>query len=156
MDIYLDKAHLKDKDILHRLLQYSLYEESLYDQNEMNEYALFDYEKFDCYFGGSDREAYFIREQDTDKLLGFVMIDTCIQKDSTAHTIKEFLVIPKYRKNKVGKKAAFACFDMYKGNWEVSPSFGSSLAHNFWKKVIDGYTGDDNNLVGDAFVFKND
>ena len=82
------------------------------------------------------------------------MIDTCIQKDSTAHTIKEFLVIPKYRKNKVGKKAAFACFDMYKGNWEVSPYFGSSLAHNFWKKVIDEYTNGENEFIDRLFRFK--
>ena len=43
MEYYLDKVNVKDKDILYRLLQYSLFEESLNDGNEMNENAIFEY-----------------------------------------------------------------------------------------------------------------
>ena len=44
---------------------------------------------------------------------------------------------------------------MYKGNWEVSPSYGSDSAYNFWKKVIDEYTNDDNKLNDGIFIFNN-
>ena len=65
------------------------------------------------------------------------------------------MIIPKYRRNKSGKKAAFETFNLYKGNWEVSPSYGSDSAYNFWKKLIDEYTNDDNKLNDGIFIFNN-
>ena len=47
----LDRVKVEDKDILYRLLQYSLFEESLTDQNEMNNEAIFEYKYFDKHFG---------------------------------------------------------------------------------------------------------
>ena len=55
MEYYLDKVNIKDKDILYRLLQYSLFEESLNDGNEMNKNAIFEYKYFDLYFCYNDR-----------------------------------------------------------------------------------------------------
>ena len=72
--------------------------------------AIFEYKYFDRYFTGDDRDAFFIREQGTNKLLGFVMISTYIQKENEGHSIAEFMVIPKYRRCKIGKKVAFKCF----------------------------------------------
>ena len=155
MQIYLDKVSKTDKDILYRLLQYSLFEESLNDGNEMNNDGTFEYKYFDNYFSDNDRDAFFIREQETNKLLGFVMINTYMQKTSNGHSIAEFMVIPKYRKNKIGKETAFKCFDMYKGNWEVSPSFGSETASTFWNKVINEYTNNKNEFVDRIFIFNN-
>ena len=155
MNIILDRVTKENKDVLFRLLEYSLFEESSNDGNEMNDEAIFEYKYFDSYFTENDREAFFVKEQETNKLLGFVMINTYMQKCSSGHSIAEFMIIPKYRRNKIGKKVAFECFDMYKGNWEVSPSYGSELAYNFWKKVIDEYTNDDNILNDGIFVFNN-
>lgn len=155
MKIYLDRVLEDKKDILYRLLEYSLYEESLNDGNEMNDEAIFEYKYFDRYFTDNDRDAFFIREQNTNKLLGFVMINTYMQKCDSGHSIAEFLVIPKYRRCKIGKKVAFKCFDMYKGIWEVSPSYNSESAYSFWKKVIDEYTNGKNEFVDGLFIFEN-
>lgn len=140
MNIYLDKVDISKKDILYRLLEYSLFEESLNDGNEMNDQAIFEYKYFDSYFTDDDRDAFFIREKQTDKLLGFVMINQYVQKIDKGHSIAEYMVIPKYRKKHIGKMVAFECFNMYEGNWEVSPSFGSNSAYQFWNKVITEYT----------------
>jgi len=155
MNIILDRIKEEEKDVLYRLLEYSLFEESLNDGNEMNDDAIFEYKYFDSYFTDNDRDAFFVRERETNKLLGFVMINTYMQKCSSGHSIAEFMIIPKYRRNKIGQKVAFECFDMYKGNWEVSPSYGSDSAYNFWKKVIDEYTNDDNKLNDGIFIFNN-
>ena len=155
MNIILDRIKEEEKDVLYRLLEYSLFEESLNDGNEMNDAAIFEYKYFDSYFTDNDRDAFFVRERETNKLLGFVMINTSMQKCSSGHSIAEFMIIPKYRRNKIGQKVAFECFDMYKGNWEVSPSYGSDSAYNFWKKVIDEYTNDDNILNDGIFIFNN-
>lgn len=69
MNIYLEKVTIENKEILFRLLQYSLFEESLNDGNEMNDNALFDYIYFDKYFIEKEREAYFIKDQEQNTLL---------------------------------------------------------------------------------------
>ena len=155
MNLILEKVKNDKKDVLYRLLQYSLFEESLNDGNEMNDEGLFEYKYFDNYFTDDDREAYFIKNEETNKLLGFVMINTFMQKSNNGHSIAEFMVIPKYRKNKIGKEIAIRCFNMYKGNWEVSPSIGSEQAYLFWKKVIDEYTNNNNEFLDGIFIFNN-
>lgn len=119
----------------------------------MNEEALFEYKWFDCYFTDDNREAYFIREEESDKLLGFVMINTYVQKCDSGHSIAEFMVVPKYRRNKIGKSAAIKCFEKYPGKWEVSPSYGSESAFGFWKNVINEYTKGNNKFIDGVFVF---
>lgn len=153
MDIILEKVEECKKDVLYRLLQYSLFEESLNDQNDMDEDALFEYPWFESYFTEEERDAYFIREQGTGRLLGFVMINTYVRKWDSGHSIAEFMILPKFRRNKIGKKAAFVCFEKYPGNWEVSPSYGSEQAYLFWKYVIYEYTGKNNQYEDGIFLF---
>ena len=155
MNLFLEKVTIDKKDVLYRLLQYSLFEESFNDGNEMNNEGLFEYKYFDNYFTDADRDAYFIKNTETNKLLGFIMINKYMQKSDNGHSIAEFMVIPKYRKNKIGKEIAIRCFNMYKGNWEVSPSIGSEQAYLFWKKVIDEYTDNNNEFLDGIFIFNN-
>lgn len=133
MEIELERVPVEKRDVLFRLLQYSLFEESLTDLNEMNDDALFDYPGFDAYFTEAQREAYFIREKTTAKLLGFAMVRG---HEDGRHSIAEFLVIPKYRRNGVGSQAAKACFSLHEGLWEVKPAYGSESAKAFWQRVI--------------------
>ena len=133
MEIVLCRAMPEKRDVLFRLLQYSLFEESLTDFNEMNDDALFDYPWFDAYFIEPKREAYFIRENGSDRLLGFAMVRA---HEDGRHSIAEFMVIPKYRRRGVGSQAAKACFALHNGLWEVKPAYGSEQAKRFWQKVI--------------------
>ena len=155
MNIILDRVKEENKDVLYRLLEYSLFEESLNDGNEMNDDAIFEYKYFDSYFTDNDRDTFFFWVKEINKILGIVIINTYMQKCTAGHSIAEFMIIPKYRRNKIGRKVAFECFDMYKGDWEVSPSYGSDVAYSYWKKVIDEYTNNDNKLNDGVFVFNN-
>lgn len=156
MNIYLEKVKEENKEVLYRLLEYSLYEESANDLNEMNEEAIFEYKYFNSYFTDDDRDAYFIREKETNKILGFAMVNTYVQVFENGHSIAEFMVIPKYRKNNIGKKVAFELFDRYRGNWEVSPSYNSCSALFFWNKVIKDYTSSNYKFENDLFLFNNE
>ena len=151
----LERVKIEDKDILYRLLQYSLFEESLTDQNEMNNEAIFEYKWFDSYFQDNNREAYIIKEQNTNKILGFAMVNQYMQKSKDGHSIAEFMIVPKYRRLKIGKRVAIELFNMHKGNWEVKPSYGSVVALAFWKSVIDEYTQNDNTFKDGIFIFQN-
>lgn len=153
MNIILKKVRKTQKEILYRLLQYSLFVESQNDRNDMNEDALFEYPWFESYFTEKDREACFIREAESERLLGFVMVNTYMQKGGSGHSIAEFMVLPKFRRNKIGKKAAVMCFEKYPESWEVSPSCGSEQAYLFWKNVIDEYTDKKNEYEDGIFRF---
>ena len=150
----LERVKIADKDILYRLLQYSLFEESLTDLNEMNSEAIFEYKWFDNYFKDENREAYFIKEQGSNKLLGFAMVNQYMQKNENGHSIAEFMIIPKYRRLKIGKRVAIDLFNMHKGIWEVKPSYESKSAFLFWKNVIDEYTNNDNKFEDGLFIFQ--
>ena len=150
----LERVGLEDKDILFRLLQYSLFEESITDLNEMNNDAIFEYKWFDNYFQDDNREAYFIKEKQSNKILGFAMVNKYMQKNADGHSIAEFMIIPKYRRLKIGKKVAIELFNMHKGIWKVKPSYGSERAFLFWKNVIDEYTKNNNTLDDGIFVFQ--
>ena len=156
MKTYLYIVKKEESDILYRLLQYSLFEESETDLNEMNDEALFEYKYFDLYFTDNDRYAFFIKEYDTNKILGFVMINKYMQKYKEGHSIAEYLVIPKYRRNKIGKQVAFEVFDKFPGNWEVEPSYYSEKAYLFWKKTISEYTNNNYKYEDEIFMFNNE
>lgn len=155
INFYLEQATEKDKNVLFKLLQYSLFEESETDLNEMNSNAEFDYKYFDKYFTDNDRFAYFIKETISGKLLGFAMINQHTEVVPNGWSIAEFLIIPKYRRLGIGKKVAFELFDKFDGNWEVSPSFGSKKALTFWEKTISEYCNNDFKIVNNLFVFSN-
>ncbi|MBE6894573.1 MAG: GNAT family N-acetyltransferase [Ruminococcaceae bacterium] len=154
MEIILEKITEKDKNTLFRLLQYSLFEESATDLNEMGTDGLFEYKWFDKYFTDNNYDAFFIKSKYDNKLLGFVMVDTYMQKTDSGHRIAEFMVIPRYRRNKIGYSAAVKVFDMYSGKWEVSPSYNSHTSYNFWKNVIDRYTDNNNHFEEGIFIFE--
>ena len=155
MEVYLSNVKNEEREILYRLLQYSLFEESENDLNEMNSEAVFEYKYFDSYFTDNNRYAYFIKEKGTNRLLGFVMVNEYMQKYMNGHSIAEYLVIPKYRRNKIGKKIAFAIFDKFPGNWEVKPSYNSEKAYKFWKKTIEEYTNYNYEFSDGIFMFNN-
>ena len=151
MKFYLDKVTTSNKEILYRLLQYSLFEESMYDFNEMNIEGLFEYKEFGLYFTDVNRYAYFIKEKGNNKLLGFVML----RKDGNNYNLTEFMIIPKYRRKGLGREVALMVFKMYRGNFEVSPSFGSKGAFNFWESVIKEYTNNNYKYIDGIFKFNN-
>lgn len=156
MKIVLQNVQESQKNTLFRLLQYSLFEESLTDLNEMNDDALFEYPWFDAYFVETEREAYFIRDLQNGKLLGFAMINTYTSSGMQGHSIAEFMVLPKYRRQGIGMLAAHACFDLHAGHWEVRPAYQSESAYRFWEAAIGQYTAGDFSWNKTWFSFKNE
>ena len=150
MEYQLEKVTLDKKEILYNLLQFALYDGSQYIKNELNEKGMFNYTWFDNYFTDLDREAYFIKS--SNNYLGFVMINGNLKFNKSGKSVAEFLIMPQYRRNHIGKKVAIEIFDKYKGYWEVEPIEGSEQAYYFWKKTIEEYT-ENNYEIKDNQVF---
>ena len=153
-DIVLVKEN--EKVILYKLLQFALYDGSQYIDNELNTNAEFEYTWFNNYFTDSDRNAYFIKNND--ELLGMVMVNENLKFLKDGKCVAEFFILPKYRRNHIGKKVAFEIFDKYKTDWEVQPMENNHVAYLFWKSIITEYTNGNykikNDGIEDVFIFK--
>ncbi len=98
---------------------------------------------------------FFIVETKIGKILGFAMINTYTQYSIAGHSIAEFMVLPKYRRNKIGEQAAVMCFERFPGQWEVTPSLGSGTANMFWRYVISKYTNNEYTVEDLTYIFEN-
>lgn len=154
MNYKLEKVKLEEKEILYNLLQFALYDGSKYIEKELNENGEFEYRWFNNYFTDQDRLAYFIKSDDN-KILGFFMINQNMKYHNEGHSVAEFLILPNYRRNHIGKRVAFDVFNMLKGNWEVEPIENSDEAYYFWKKTIGDYTNNNFEYKNKLFIFKN-
>ncbi len=156
MEYFLEKVEEPKKDILYRLLQFSLYDGSQYIDNELNDDCLYDYKWFNNYFTDDNRDAFFIK--DNDNYIGFVMVNENLKFNKSGKCIAEFLVIPRYRRCHIGKRVAYDIFNMYDGLWEVQPMENNPIAYAFWKNIINEYTNGNyeikNDGVEDVFLFR--
>jgi predicted acetyltransferase len=50
--------------------------------------------------------------------------------------VAEFFILRKYRRNRVGSRAAATLFAMTPGQWEVPVAFYNRPALEFWRKAI--------------------
>ena len=153
MDIKLEKVTSEEKAILYNLLQFAIYDASQYVDIDLNESEFFDYNWFENYFIDDDRDAYFIKMGD--KLIGFVMVNENLKIYSNGKSIAEFLILPSYRRKKIGKQVAIAIFGMYLGNWEVEPIENSIQAYKFWQNTIKEYTNNNYEEKNKIFIFNN-
>ena len=157
MNYEIVKVKDNEKDKLYRLLQYALYDGSQYIDNEIDDNCIFEYKWFNNYFTDDDRDAYFIK--DGNKFLGMAMINENLKFNNSGKCIAEFLIMPMYRRNHIGKQVAYDIFEMFKGDWEVQPMENNPIAYSFWKNIINEYTNGNytikNDGVEDVFIFNN-
>lgn len=77
-----------------------------------------------------------------DKLAGFALISerSKITGTSGVFDMTEFFVLRRFRRQGVGRAAAFAAFDRFDGPWEVRQRVENPDATAFWRRAIDEYT----------------
>ncbi len=149
MNYEIIEAKKSEKEKMYKLLQFALYDGSQYIDNDINENCIFEYNWFDNYF-----------IKNNEKYLGIVLVNANLKFNKNGKSIAEFLIIPKYRRNHIGKKVAYDIFEKFKGNWEVQPMENNPIAYTFWHNIIAEYTN--NNYIirkvkeGDIFIFNNE
>ena len=157
MNCEIVEVKQEDKEKLYKLLQYALYDGSQYIDNNINDDCIFEYKWFDNYFVDNDRYAYFIKSGST--YVGMVMVNENLKFNKNGKCIAEFLIMPRFRRNHLGKRVSYEIFDKFKGDWEVQPMENNFVAYSFWKSVISEYTNDNyiikNDVIEDVFIFNN-
>lgn len=77
------------------------------------------------------------------QVAGFLLVNTdgYLRPGSGVKAIPEIFVLRRYRRQGIGKSAAFQIFDRFPGKWEVLESDFNALGQTFWRRVISEYTG---------------
>ena len=162
VEIRIEPVLPEQKSVFIQLLNLYNYDFTEYENSDINESGYFNDYYSDDLFTDDTRKHFFIRADG--KLAGFMIIRNGgyrYLEDKNAHTVDEFFVMKKYRRNGVGSFAAKTAFDMFRGIWEVCQMQNNIPARKFWKSVIADYTqnnyqkcGTENDdMVG--FIFDN-
>lgn len=77
-----------------------------------------------------------------DKIAGFVLVNLKDPeiKDQDLHSVAEFFILKKYRKQGIGKIAAEKIFNIFPGKWRIVMLSKNVIAQHFWRKVIKDFT----------------
>jgi len=103
---------------------------------------------FAAYWQEPERHPFLLRADG--KIAGFALIRQ-MDTEPSAFDMGEFFVLRRYRRSGVGRTAACALFDRFKGKWEVRELVDNLPAQGFWRRIIADYTGGDFTEVKEFF-----
>lgn len=102
---------------------------------EVSADGLFTYEGLDLYWREEGRVAFTIHAED--RLAGFALVNRWSALDRPLdHAVGEFFVMRKYRRHRVGLRAAKLLFERFGGRWEVGVAWYNPPALSFWRTVV--------------------
>jgi predicted acetyltransferase len=139
--IELHEAGPADVPVLGRLMQLYLYELGTLDGWDIGPDGLYgDGPRIERFWTAPERRSFLIRAEGA--LAGFALVRRGTRfAGEQAHEISEFFVLAKYRRRGVGAEVSRRLFDRFPGRWEVTQLSTNMPAQEFWRTVIDRYTG---------------
>jgi predicted acetyltransferase len=135
------EAPAAQQPVLDRLLQLYKYDFSEFapigsPYGEVDEEGGFAYPALESYWRESGRIPLLIRADD--HLAGFVLLNQWSALGLPLdHGVAEFFVLRKYRRARVGTRAALSIFRRYPGRWEVGVAWYNPPALAFWRRVAE-------------------
>ena len=140
-NVELAEISYEQKSVLRSLMELYQYDMSPFEDdsgNDVNEYGLYDYKYVDHYWTEEGRHPYFVKV--SGKLAGFVLVREIEASELSVpfYSMAEFFILKKYRKQAIGKQAAFQVFGRFKGSG-ASLGWKNLPAQNFWTTIISEY-----------------
>ncbi len=143
-DVALVPAIEADKSIIRNLLHLYLHDLSELNGRDPTPQGLFEYSRLDHYWTAEGeaegRQAFLITVEG--QIVGFVLKNrwSVLNRDRSVSTVAEFFVLRKWRRQGVGRVAAWTLFDNFPGDWEVRQERVNLSAQAFWRATIDTYS----------------
>lgn len=141
MEFSLSHAGLDDKERIHALFELYMYDFSEIVGLDVGDDGRFHPPSIEPYLDGSSGAAFLMRLED--RLAGFVLLSwkSRLTGDNGIRDVAELFVMRKYRRSRVGERAAHSLFRRYPGRWEVRQKAENTAAMAFWRTTI-GRFGD--------------
>jgi predicted acetyltransferase len=142
-NLSLQPASTEDRALLENLAQLYAYDFSEVLEMHVGEDGRFADVDLGPYWVDGWRHPFLLRVDA--KLAGFALIAerSKITGQSGVFDMTEFFVLRRFRRQGVGRAAAFAAFDRFGGPWEVRQREENADATAFWRRAIDEYTRGD-------------
>jgi predicted acetyltransferase len=140
IDFQILPAGVEHRDLLNGLMNLYLYDFSEFTQEDCDEKGSFQDGNLFRYWVEPERFPFLIVVGGN--YAGFVLVRDQRNPGETlaTHHIAEFFIMRKFRRLQVGKRAAWAIFDRFPGQWFVSEIEENLPAQAFWRQVIAEYT----------------
>ena len=140
-DFTLTPASLDLKPVLENLMHLYLYDFTDYTGDDTDAQGRFIDENLERYWVEPGRFAFLF--QVDGKYAGFGLVREISKPAETPRTcsIAEYFIMRKYRRQGIGKRAAWQIFDRFPGHWVVEEMANNLPAQRFWRKIIAEYTG---------------
>lgn len=140
MNIEVVKVPVEEKAILKNLLKMYCYEWSQYNKFDVNDKGEYEFEyHISDYWDKEKHYPFFVKVNGI--LAGFVLIDDdFVLHPNYDYSMGEFFILHKYRRSGVGRYAAKAVFDMFRGEWEIGEHPDNISSIRFWDSIINEYT----------------
>jgi predicted acetyltransferase len=124
-----------EKDLVHRLDQFYLYEFSSFipDYLKVADDGLFHDGDYLEFWEHRNKHPYLIYHHS--EIAGFALVDDL----GTHFLMAQFFVMLKFQGAGVAKTAAFDIFDKHRGNWLVESLISNRKSEGFWPRIIDIY-----------------
>jgi len=122
-------ASFADKGIVRQLLEFNAYEFSRLDGADLDGRGRFGYAYLDLYWTEPDRHPYLI-------LVGASIAGMALVRAGPPHSVAEFLIMPKYRRARIGTAGARDLLSRHPGHLEVRQNQGNESAVAFWRHAI--------------------
>jgi predicted acetyltransferase len=142
MRIEVKRAESTDRIKLDNLMQFYIYDFSEFLPIDMDEKASFKEEILDSYFADPDKVPFLALVDGLPAGFALVSAEIVSQQNQGGRCIKEFFIVKRYRRKRVGKTVATTIFSMYPGKWEVRVVRTNLPAKAFWERVISEYSED--------------
>lgn len=128
-DLEVRPADLAEKDVVNQLLELYLHDLSELTGADVGPHGRYDYFFLDDYWTEPDRHPFLLRVDGN--LAGVALVAS-----GPPHDIAEFFVMRKYRRQRVGSRAALALFHRFPGEWQIRQIAANTAATAFWRSVI--------------------
>lgn len=141
MELAIDATTASDAPVFDNLLQLYIHDFSEFMDLEVGADGRFAGMDVTRFWREPLRHPFLIRVDG--HLAGFLIVDaqSRLWPGEPAYDVAEFFVLRKYRRLKVGTRAAAQMFDRFRGRWEVRQRARNTAATAFWRRAVGDYTG---------------
>ena len=139
-NVTIQIATVEQKPVLANLLELYQYDFSEFDQADVGEDGRYGYRWLDSYWEDIERYPFLIMLGG--KPAGFVLVNRPTHKggDPEAHSVAEFFVLRKYRRQGIGEEAVRQLLTRLPGKWEILQEGSNEPSREFWRNVIERST----------------
>lgn len=141
--IQLTPATLDDYPVVQNLARFYAYDMSEYAGKnpgwEVSENGLYECIDFRKYWD-QDANAFPFLIRYEGELAGFAIINKQGSDPQIDFVMAQFFIMRKFKRQGIGRWAAYQCFDQFPGTWEVMVFPGNEGAYRFWRAAIKKYS----------------